>query len=104
MSGEHEIVRRAQTGAADRQRVLDELCREVLGHFVGRPATAVVIAQAEGEMRAALDDAIRKGKYVLPDGLVLGRVEIGRDMRLKVFFDKVRSRIGAVAEEVEDGG
>lgn len=88
MSGEHEIVRRSDARATDRQRVLDELCREILGRFVGRPATAVVIAQAEGEMRAALDDAIREGKYVLPDGLVLGHVEIGRDMRLKVFFDK----------------
>ena len=48
--------------------------------------TPTLVAEAEAAMRSALDDSIRQGKYVLPDGVVLDRVEIGADMRLKVYF------------------
>ncbi len=81
-----QIVRDARRGAEDRQRALDEVCRGVLRDFVGRDMTPTIVAEAEAAMRSALDDAIRQGKYVLPDGLLLNRVEIGADMRLKVYF------------------
>lgn len=48
--------------------------------------TPTLVAEAEAAMRSAIDEAIRQGKYVLPDGLLLDRVEIGADMRLKVYF------------------
>jgi hypothetical protein len=58
----------------------------VLDSFVGRKITPTVVAEAEGELRHALDDAIRAGKYVLPDGLMVDRVELGENMRLQVYF------------------
>lgn len=81
-----QIVRDARRGAEDRQRALDEVCRDVLRDFVGRDMTPTLVAEAEAAMRSAIDEAIRQGKYVLPDGLVLDCVEIGADMRLKVYF------------------
>lgn len=77
---------RAGAAAADRQRKLDELARGVLRGFVGRAPTPENVAAAEGEMRAALERAIRAGTYVPPDGLALDRVELGDDLRLKVYF------------------
>ncbi len=72
----------------DRQRALDEVCRDVLKGFVGRNVTTQLVAEMYGAMRAALDDAVRSGKYVLPDGLALDRVEVDPDMRVKVLFKK----------------
>jgi len=74
---------------ADRQRALDDVCQRVLGSFVGRKITPTAVAEAEGALRHALDDAIRAGKYVLPDGLALDHVELGDNMRLQVYFRKV---------------
>lgn len=76
----------ARVGAEDRQRKLDELCRAVLRRFVGQDATPAMVARAEAEMRVAIDEAVRAGTYALPDGLVVDRVELGADMRLKVYF------------------
>lgn len=76
----------ARIGAGDRQRKLDELCRAVLSRFVGQDATPAMVARAEAEMRVAIDEAVRAGTYALPDGLVVDRVELGADMRLKVYF------------------
>lgn len=73
---------------ADRQRVLDEVCRRALRDFVGRKATPALMIEAELTLRRELDEAVRSGNYVLPDGLVVDRVELGLDMRLKVFFGK----------------
>lgn len=73
---------------AERQRVLNELCRRVLRDFVGRKITPTLMLEAGATMRAAMDDAIRAGNYVVPDGLMLDRVEISHDMRLQVYFKK----------------
>lgn len=70
----------------DRQRKLNELCRSVLGKFVGREVTPLLIAEAEGCMRQEIDEAVRAGTYVIPDGMIVDRVEVGADLRLKVFF------------------
>lgn len=86
----------------DRQRKLDEVCRRVLGGFAGRVATPLVIAEAEGAMRAALEAATLAGTYVLPDGLELDRVAVGADMRVKVFFRHAVTRLDAVAAETFD--
>lgn len=72
----------------DRQRALNDVCRRVLDDFVGRKITSTVVAEAEGAMRSAINDAVRAGKYVLPDGLVVDRVELGENMRLQVFFKR----------------
>lgn len=80
------LIRAARVNRVDRQRALDDLCRRALKEFVGRDATPTMIAEVEAKMRAVLDEAIRAGTYVLPDGLVLSRVEVGSDMRIKVFF------------------
>ncbi len=58
----------------------------MLQDFVGRDMTPTIVAEAEAAIRSAIDEAIRQGKYVLPDDLLLERVEIGTDMRLKVYF------------------
>lgn len=87
---------------ADRQRKLDEMCREALKDLVGCEVTPYRVAKAEGLMRAALDDAIRAGTYVLPDGLVLDHVELGADMRLKVYFKRPDNRFDAVVAELGD--
>lgn len=79
---------RREKAELDRQRVLDELCRRAFRDFVGRKATPALMVEAESTLRRELDDAIRAGNYVLPDGLVVDRVELGLDMRLKVFFGK----------------
>lgn len=76
--------------SADRQRKLDEVCRAVIAKFVGREVTPTIAAEAAGCLRAALDDAVRAGTYVLPDGLCLDRVEVGDDLRFKVFFTRRR--------------
>lgn len=78
----------ASAGAEDRQRVLNEVCRRVLRGFVGRKLTPTLMAEAEATVRAVLDDAVRAGSYVLPDGLALDRVELGADMRIKVLFKR----------------
>jgi hypothetical protein len=70
----------------DRQRVLDEVCRRALRDFVGRKATPALMVEVELTLRRELDEAIRAGNYVLPDGLVLDRIELGFDRRLKVLF------------------
>jgi hypothetical protein len=70
----------------DRQRALNDVCRRVLDSFVGRKITPTVVAEAESALRHALDDAIRAGKYVLPDGLMVDRIELGENMRLQVYF------------------
>jgi len=75
----------------DRQRALNDVCRRVLDSFVGRKITPTVVAEAESALRHALDDAIRAGKYVLPDGLMVDRVELGENMRLQVYFRKSSS-------------
>lgn len=80
------LQRSAAGDAEDRQRALEDVCRRVLGGFVGRKITSMIVAEAEGAVRAALDDAVRAGKYVLPDGLELDRVELGANMRLQVYF------------------
>lgn len=91
----------AQAGAQDRQRALDEVCRGVLKPFVGREITPTAVVEAEICMRHALLEAIRAGKYVLPDGLALDRVELGADLRIKVYFMKaVDPRFVSVAEEL----
>jgi len=72
----------------DRQRALNDVCRRVLDSFVGRKITPTVVVEAENALRHALDDAIRAGKYVLPDGLMVDRVELGENMRLQVYFRK----------------
>lgn len=119
----------AAVGAEERQRVLNEVCRRALQGFYGRKLTPTLMAEAEATMRAALDDAVRAGLYVLPDGLELDRVVLGTDMRIKVLFrraaipvptdafidlrggapaepatetveDKMRSRFEAVAAEI----
>jgi hypothetical protein len=72
--------------AEDRQRVADDVCRRALKDFIGRPMTPTLMAEAEGTLRRAFDDAIRAGTYILPDGLVLDRVTLGTDMRLKILF------------------
>ena len=82
------LVLAASSGAEDRQRVLNELVRRVLKDFVGRKATPGLLQKAEAAVVAAIDDAIRAGSYVLPDGLVVDRVELGLDRRLKVLFKK----------------
>jgi hypothetical protein len=78
------------SGAADRQRKLSELCRGVLARFIDQEPTPLLVAEAEGVIRAAVDDAVRAGTYVLPDGMVVDRVELGADMRLKVYFERAR--------------
>jgi hypothetical protein len=88
--------------ALDRQRKLSELCRGVLKDFVGRVVTPYLVAEAEGKVREALDDAIRAGTYVLPEGLVLGRVEVGDDLRIKVYFEWKAGRFDGVASEIDD--
>lgn len=80
----------AAENAEDRQRLLNELCRRVLQPFYGRKVTPTLMVEAEAEMRLAIDDSIRAGNYVLPDGLELDRLELGADMRVKVFFRKTR--------------
>lgn len=77
---------RREKAELDRQRVLDEVCRRALRDFVGRKATPALMVEAESTLRRELDEAIRAGNYVLPDGLALDRVELGLDMRLKVLF------------------
>ncbi len=77
---------KALAAAEDRQRVLNEVCRRVLSSFVGRKVTPMLMAEAEATLRRALDDAVRFGKYVLPDGLELDRIVLGTDMRIKVMF------------------
>lgn len=97
----------AATNAADRQRALDEVCRRALKDFIGRELTPTLLAEAEGQLRALLHEAVRAGTYVLPDGLRLSRVELGADMRIKVYFDKVSDvtdRFVAVGSEVADPG
>jgi hypothetical protein len=101
MSGHGDLVRSARLGAEDRQRALDEVCRSALRGFVGRELTPALLAEAEGIMRAAVDEAVRDGKYVLPDGLVVDRVELGQDMRIKVFFGRPGRLFGPV-EDVSD--
>jgi len=81
-----DLLQRALVDADDRQRALDDVCHRALGSFVGRTMTPTLVAEAEGVLRSELDEAVRAGKYVLPDGLVLDRVELGADMRIKVFF------------------
>ncbi len=71
---------------ADRHRKLNEVVRGALADFVDQEMTPYLVAEAESVVRAALDDAVRAGTYVLPDGLQLDRVELGDDMRLKVYF------------------
>ncbi len=75
--------------AEDRQRVLNEVCRRVLKDFQGRKVTPYLIAEAEGAIRAAIDRSIQEGNYVLPMGIRLDRVELGDDLRIKVFFHDV---------------
>ncbi len=96
---------RALEDAEDRQRALSEVCRAALKDFVGRELTPTLLLQAEAEMRAALDEAVRAGKYVLPDGLRLSRVELGADMRIKVYFDRVSDhtkRFVAVGNKIDE--
>lgn len=82
------LVLRARENAADRQRALDEVCRIALKDFVGRKLTPDLMAEAEYALRHTLGEAVRAGKYVLPDGLELDRVVLGADMRIKVLFKK----------------
>lgn len=109
-----KLVRSAMVDADDRQRALDDVCRRALKDFVGRDVTPTLLAEAEGLLRGKLDEAVREGKYVLPDGLVLDRVELGTDMRIKVFFAhadqvldeateaRLNNRIEAVVAELDD--
>ena len=76
----------------DRQRKLDEVSRRILRDFVGRTMTPTLVAEAEERMRTALDEALRAGTYVLPDGLALDYVKLGDDMRIKVYFKRVGRR------------
>jgi hypothetical protein len=78
------------------------VCRSALRGFVGRELTPTLLAEAEGVMRAAVDAAVREGKYVLPDGLVVDRVELGRDMRIKVFFGPPGRMVGPVESIPDD--
>lgn len=73
---------------ADRQRKLDEMLRRVLAGFVGATPSPRVIADAEATLRRHLDEAIAAGTYVLPDGLLVDRVEVGADLRMKVYFKR----------------
>src|SRR5882724_3679385 len=75
----------AEVDAADRQRCLDEVVRDVLGKFVGRKVSPEVVAAA-GELRAAIRRSIDQGNYVVPDGLELDRLAINDAGRLQVFF------------------
>ena len=84
----HKNVLAATVGAEDRQRALNEVCRRVLQGFVGKELTPILMIEAEATLRTALDDAVRAGAYVLPDGLVVDRVELGADMRIKVLFKR----------------
>lgn len=90
MDERDKLTRDAVLTAGDRQRALDEVCRSVLAPFIGRKITPTLVAEAEATMRAALIDAIRAGKYVLPDGMTLDRVELGPNMRLQVYFNRER--------------
>jgi len=114
MGGTSKLVRAAMVDADDRQRALNEVCRGVLKDFVGKDLTPTLLAEAEALLRSTLDEAIRAGKYVLPDGLVVDRVELGVDMRIKVVFARadqvideetgarLNSRIDALAAELAD--
>lgn len=88
MRGPNDLQRGAAGGAEDRQRALDEVCRRALRDFVGRKVTPTLMVEAELTLRAQLDEAVRAGVYVLPDGLVIDRVELGTDRRIKVLFKK----------------
>lgn len=72
--------------ATDRQRALNEVCKRVLAGFQGRKVTPELMAEAEAVLRAAIDRSVQEGNYIIPEGLMLDRVELGADMRLKVFF------------------
>ena len=86
MTGRDGILTQARATAEDRQRALNELCRRVLKDFVGRKITPTIVHEVEATMRAALEDAVRAGFYVLPDGMVIDRVELSHGMRIQVYF------------------
>lgn len=93
----------AEKAAKDRQRKLNEMCRAVLSRFVGRDITPTLIAEAEGELRHALSRAVEDGTYVLPSYLELDKVELGDDLRIKVFFKKcVDERLVSIWQEIEE--
>lgn len=80
---------RITSDEADRQLRLNEAMRYALRDFVGRVATPETIAEAEGCVRQTLDEMVRAGTYVMPTDLALDRVELGSDMRVKVYFKRV---------------
>lgn len=92
----------AAENAEDRQRLLNELCRRVLQPFIGCKVTPTLMAEAKATLRRVLEDAIRAGNYVLPDGLVVDRVELGPDMRIKVLFKKAEVLVAAEINDDND--
>ena len=73
---------------AKQQIEMNYVVRTILADFVDREVTPTLAAEAEGCVRRALDDLVRQGNYVLPAGLSLDRVELGADMKIKVFFKR----------------
>ena len=73
---------------AENQRKLNEAVRYALKDFVGRDMTPTLLAEAEGQVRTALIEMTLNGTYVLPRNMQIDRVELGTDMRIKVYFKR----------------
>lgn len=66
---------------------VNRVCNRILAAtFTGREVTPTLAAEAEGTIRHALDEMVKRGSYVLPVGLAIDRVEVNAQGILQIFF------------------
>lgn len=73
---------------AARQQKLQAAVEYTLKDFVGKELTPMLIAEAEGKLRETFEELARSGTYRMPPNMWIDRVELGADMRIKVYFKR----------------